>query len=214
MSKKYVDKNGLQYALKSLGNVLKLELGKKVDKVQGKGLSTNDLTDELKQKILDAGSSSFNGTYNALIGKPTIEGKTLEGAMTLNGLGIASKSHTHTKTDIVDFPTNVSEFANDKKYQTEEEIKSAIGEAIGKISHFHFEKVVSLPEASGAKQNVIYLVPNGEHYKEYLFLGDKFEEIGDTQIDLSEYLKTSELIEVTNEEIDTIISEVKSTLTL
>lgn len=85
--KKYLDSNGLLY----VWSKIKALLGNKVDKVEGKGLSTNDLTDELKQKILDAGSSSFDGQYTSLIGKPSINGVELKsGANTLAELGIAS----------------------------------------------------------------------------------------------------------------------------
>lgn len=85
--KKYLDSNGLLY----VWSKIKALLGNKVDKVEGKGLSTNDLTDELKQKILNAGSSSFDGQYTSLIGKPSINGVELKsGANTLAELGIAS----------------------------------------------------------------------------------------------------------------------------
>lgn len=87
--KKYLDSNGLLY----VWSKIKALLGNKVDKVEGKGLSTNDLTDELKQKILDAGSSSFDGQYTSLIGKPSINGVELKsGANTLAELGIASSA--------------------------------------------------------------------------------------------------------------------------
>ena len=54
---KFVSKDNLLYFWLKI----KLLLTNKVDKVEGKGLSTNDLTDELKQKILNAGDSTFTG---------------------------------------------------------------------------------------------------------------------------------------------------------
>lgn len=42
----------------------------KVDKVAGKGLSTNDLTDELLAKVNASGTSNFSGSYNDLTDKP------------------------------------------------------------------------------------------------------------------------------------------------
>ena len=59
-----------------------------VRKEEGKWLSTNDLTDELLQKIQSAGTSNFDGDYNSLIGQPSINGITLEGNKTLEDLGI------------------------------------------------------------------------------------------------------------------------------
>ena len=65
---KFVSKDNLLYFWLKI----KLLLTNKVDKVEGKGLSTNDLTDELKQKILNAGDSTFTGVYSDLTGKPSI----------------------------------------------------------------------------------------------------------------------------------------------
>ena len=67
MASNFTGNNGLLYLLQKI----KLAFAGKVDKVDGKGLSTNDLTDELKQKILNAGDSSFSGNYSDLTGAPT-----------------------------------------------------------------------------------------------------------------------------------------------
>lgn len=65
---KIVTKENLLYVWQKI----KLKLSGKVDKVEGMGLSHNDLTDELKQKILTAGDSSFSGNYNDLTNKPDL----------------------------------------------------------------------------------------------------------------------------------------------
>lgn len=65
--KKFLDENGLLY----LKTILDGMFNGKVDKVEGKGLSTNDLTNELLEKINNAGDSSFSGNYNDLTNKPT-----------------------------------------------------------------------------------------------------------------------------------------------
>ncbi len=67
MASNFTGSNGLLYLLQKI----KLAFAGKVDKVDGKGLSTNDLTDELKQKILNAGDSSFSGNYSDLTDAPT-----------------------------------------------------------------------------------------------------------------------------------------------
>lgn len=64
----YLSKDNLLYVWQKI----KLKLANKVDKIEGKGLSTNDLTDELKQKILNAGDSSFSGNYEDLTNKPDL----------------------------------------------------------------------------------------------------------------------------------------------
>lgn len=74
-----------------------------VKKEEGKGLSTNDLTDELLQKIQSAGTSNFDGRYNSLIGQPQINGITLTGNKTLEDLGI-----TQAITDAIGNVTQIS----------------------------------------------------------------------------------------------------------
>ena len=54
--KKYLDQNGLLY----FWTKVKGFLDGKVDTVPGMGLSHNDLTDELVEKINNAGDSSFS----------------------------------------------------------------------------------------------------------------------------------------------------------
>lgn len=54
-----------------------------------KVLSDNNLTDELLQKIQNAGDSTFSGNYPDLIDKPAIDGTTLTKDSTAAGLGIA-----------------------------------------------------------------------------------------------------------------------------
>lgn len=73
---KIVTKENLLY----IWQKIKLKLSGKVDKVEGMGLSHNDLTDELKQKILTAGDSSFTGNYDDLTNKPdlTVFAKTTD----------------------------------------------------------------------------------------------------------------------------------------
>ena len=95
--KKYLDQNGLLY----FWTKVKGFLDKKVDKVEGMGLSHNDLTDELLQKINEAGSSSFTGAYADLTGKPSINGHELaSGNNTLATLGIQAAGDYATTTQL------------------------------------------------------------------------------------------------------------------
>ena len=68
-----------------------------VKQEEGKGLSKNDLTDELKAKILAAGDSSFTGNYDDLEGIPKLDGTEIKGTLTTEGLGIAKKSELPAK---------------------------------------------------------------------------------------------------------------------
>lgn len=124
--KKYLDLNGALYFKNKIKGYVDGIAAKKVDAVPGKGLSTNDLTDELKQKILDAGSSSFDGQYGSLIGKPKINNVELKGENSLTELGIQPAGNYALKTEIPTVPTKLSEFTNDSNFQTDTQVQQAI----------------------------------------------------------------------------------------
>lgn len=97
-------------------------------------------------------------------------------------------------------------------YQTASDVQSAINSALAGISGVSFSIVSSLP-ASG-ETGVFYLVSNsgsGDNvYDEYVWITDngtsKFEKIGTTAVDLSGYMQTSDMVAITNSEIDTIVA--------
>lgn len=130
--KKYLDQNGLLY----FWTKVKGFLGGKVDKVPGMGLSHNDLTDELLEKINDAGSSSFTGAYADLTGKPSINGHELaSGDNTLANLGIQAAGDYATTTQLnnkVDKVSGKGLSTND--YTTPEKTKLAGIEAGAEVN--------------------------------------------------------------------------------
>ena len=83
-------------------------------------------------------------------------------------------------------------------------VKSAVDTAIGGVSQFRFEVVAALPAAG--ETGIIYLVAHahgaGDAYDEYVWVGSAYEKIGNTDIDLSGYLLASDLVAITNAEID------------
>ena len=105
-------------------------------------------------------------------------------------------------------PTNNNQLTNGAGYQTASEVQTAINSAISGITGIDFQVVASLP-ATGIK-GVIYLVSNSgtgtNIYDEYIWVTNRFEKIGTTEIDLSNYYNTTNLLALTNQEIDTIIS--------
>ena len=85
--------------------------------------------------------------------------------------------------------------------------------AIADVSTFHAEIVEELPSAGAS--NILYLVAktsskSGNVYDEYLYIGGAWELIGSTGIDLSGYVKSSEMHALTNSEITAIIDQVWS----
>lgn len=94
-----------------------------------------------------------------------------------------------------------------KGYQTSEQVQSAINAALNGITGIDFQVVESLP--STGTIGTIYLVAKSTSgtnniYTEWIYVNSKWEQLGDTQVDLSGYLQTSSTI--TNTEIDTITS--------
>ena len=102
---------------------------------------------------------------------------------TINDLAAkADKSSTYTKT----------------------ETDNAIAAAIAGVTQIRFSIVQTLP-ATG-ENGVIFLVPNGSVYDEYIYVNNAFEKLGSTDADLSGYVQTSQLVEATEAEIDVILA--------
>lgn len=218
--KKYVDDNVLSH----IKMILKNKFQTKVDKVEGMGLSHNDLTDELLEKINNAGDSSFTGLYTDLTGKPQINGHELStGNNTLESLGIATK---------------VSQLQNDSKFQTDTEVNSKISTATADmatnagvqakiteaiidmatktyvaqlLANINKKEIVeSTTEMTDA--NIMYLIPNSgaedNIYDEYIIINGKPEKVGTTKVDLTNYLQTTDLVVITNEEVNQIFTDI------
>nr|DAG29620.1 MAG TPA: hypothetical protein [Caudoviricetes sp.] len=94
----------LSYFRQKLNGDIATSLNAKVDKELKTGsttaykvLSDNNLTDALLQKINDAGTSSFNGSYTKLTDKPSIEGhEVVSGDQTAASLGLATSGQITT----------------------------------------------------------------------------------------------------------------------
>lgn len=76
-----------------------------------------------------------------------------------------------------------------------------------------YDANTSLPTIEGGS-GYIYLVPiaggSNNAYKEYIFIDDNYECIGTTEVDLSGYMKSEDLVEFTTEEINAIWTSVFS----
>ena len=67
----------------------------KVDKVTGKGLSSNDYTDDAKAKVDSLAPVATSGSYNDLTNKPTIPAPVTE--QTVSGWGFTKNTGTYSK---------------------------------------------------------------------------------------------------------------------
>ena len=104
--------------------------------------------------------------------------------------------------------TSMSSSSTDTQYPSAKCVYDAIQDAIGSVTGLNFEVVQTLP-ASGTA-GTIYLVPNGgttpNIYDEYVWITNAFEKIGTTAVDLSGYVQKTEMVAITNAEIDTIVA--------
>jgi hypothetical protein len=107
-------------------------------------------------------------------------------------------------------------------YLTESQINTLITTALSGISVGLTPTVVAELPTTG-ESDKLYLVPNGSSgttntYDEFIWVADKYEKVGNTSIDLSNYVTTStlntelakkvdaaDLVAITNAEIDAIM---------
>ena len=224
MAIKHTGSNALTYIFTIVKQYVSSMVSGKVDKVDGKGLSTNDLTSTLKSNY-DKAYTHSQSTH-----APTNAQANVIESVKVNGTALSVSS----KAVNVTVPTKTSELTNDssfttmsavegkgyqtssqvnsivtgKGYQTASQVQTLINNAVSGITGIEFSVVSSLP-TTGAK-GVIYLVAHAhgtnDGYDEYIWLSDssKFEKIGNTDIDLSAYLKSSDVTELTNTEIQNL----------
>ena len=189
MAIKYLDNDGLLYLWGLIKAQVSNAAATKVDKESGKVLSSNDYTDDEKSKL-------GNVAAGAQVNK--IESIKVNGVV----------QDIKTKEVDITVPTDNASLDNGAGYQKAAEVQAAINEALSGITGIDFQIVSALP-ATGVK-GTIYLMAHshgtGDSYDEYIWLptSSKFEKIGNTDIDLSGYLKKTDMVAITNAEIDTI----------
>ena len=224
---------------------IKSALGNKVDKVSGKGLSTNDLTAALKTsydgavtdvanlKKVGAEKNTIvgvkvNGTAitpdssrNVDISVPTdaqigskIEGygyqtaAQVEKTVTDKGYQTADQVNTIVTGKGYQTASQVNTAITGKGYQTSQQVQAAINSALGSITGIDIQVVESLP-TTGTK-GVIYLVAHAhgdkDNYDEYVWIASSktYEKIGNTDVDLSGYVKSSEITVLTDKDLETM----------
>lgn len=140
-------------------------------------------------------------TYSST-GTTAVNGQAVKAAL---DAFVASPHFTGTPT-----APNATAGTNSSQIATTSFVNVAIANAVGQITGLSFEVVTSLPTTGSA--GVIYLIAHThgtlDIYDEYVWLASSstYEKIGTTDIDLSGYVQTSDLVAITNTEIDTIIA--------
>lgn len=200
MAIEYLDKSGLTLLISKI----KSALSGKVDVVSGKGLSTNDYTSAEKQKL----SGIANGAQVNVIESVKVNGTKLTPSSKAVDVTVPTKTSQLTNDSGYQSATSVESIITAKGYQTQSQVQSLINSAVGNITSIRYEKVTSLP-ATGSN-GVIYLVAHShgtqDIYDEYIWLSETktYEKIGNTDIDLSAYVKKSELTAITTNDLNTM----------
>lgn len=196
----YLDKSGLTLLISKI----KAALGGKVDVVSGKGLSTNDYTNAEKSKLSDIAS----GAQVNVIESVKVNGTKVEPSSKAVDISVPTKVSQLTNDSGYQSATSVESIITAKGYQTQSQVQSLINSAVGNITSIRYEKVTSLP-ATGSN-GVIYLLAHShgtqDIYDEYIWLSEAktYEKIGNTDIDLSAYVKKSELTAITTNDLNTM----------
>lgn len=200
MAIEYLDKSGLTLLISKI----KSALGGKVDVVSGKGLSTNDYTTAEKTKL----SGIASGAQANVIESVKVNGTKLTPSSKAVDISVPTKVSQLTNDSGFQTSTQVDSIVTGKGYQTQSQVQSLINSAVGNITSIRYEKVTSLP-ATGSN-GVIYLVAHShgtqDIYNEYIWLSETktYEKIGNTDIDLSAYVKKSELTAITTNDLNTM----------
>lgn len=210
----FLNKAGLQ----ALISKIKEGLNGKVDKVSGKGLSTNDLTNDLKSSY-DSAVSKVNGVASgAQVNK--IETVKVNGtALTIandKSVNVTVPTNNSSLTNGAGYQTaaNVRSIVTGYGYQTSSQVTSAINSAVGKITSFDQKIVESYDKlpATGVKGTFYFIAhshsDDNDAYDEYLWNPDssKYEKIGNTDVNLDGYVKTTDLTALGAADVNTLWS--------
>lgn len=143
---------------------------------------------------------------------PTVNDATL--TIKRNGVDVGTFTANASQNKEIDItvPTNTNQLTNGAGFQNESQVNALIANAVADITSFEYQIVASLP-ATGEK-GVIYLVSNNgpapNVYDEYIWISSgssgSFEKIGTTAVDLSGYWSKTELVAITNAEIDAVVA--------
>lgn len=180
-------------------------------------VEVDNLTDNVNKIALNVDENT-NDINTLEQNYTTLRNEVLEQEETLNHLD-------DTKADKTSIPTKNSQLENDSNYATKSEIpdvsefikktvddlvnyykksetytQSEVNQLIGAIKTISMKVVPERPETGEA--NIIYLVPSSKAtieniYEEWIYVDNKWELIGSTQVDLTNYY--------TKEEINTLL---------
>ena len=149
---------------------------------------------KLMKWYTDLSVVAWSGAYSDLSGTPTIPDNNKD---LTNGAGYQTEA-------------NVKALIEAYGYQTASAVQTIINKSLSGITSIDFVITDTLP-TTGVK-GTFYFVANGDSdnddvYIEYVWVNGKFEELGPRKIDLSGYLKTSDVSIASNDTINAMFTE-------
>lgn len=102
------DTTTLEGLLTNLKTEIDSKLSNKVDKVSGKGLSTNDYTTAEKDKLNSIEAGAQKNTVTGIKGNTESSYRTGNVNLTSANIGAAAASHTHAISEVTDLQTTLS----------------------------------------------------------------------------------------------------------
>ena len=168
---------------------------------QGSGDMLTDVYDQNKNGIVDNAEKVNNHTVEKDVPANAVFTDTVYDDTEVRSL-------INAKPNFSDIPTKVSDLTNDSGFidntvnnltnyylKNETYTKAEINNLIAQIPGFNVEVVQTLP-VSDIDPHTIYLVPKtgstGDIYDEYLYINNSWELIGNTAVDLTNYVKKTD----------------------
>lgn len=194
-NKKFLDNNGLLYFWQKIVNAFVKKDGSKV-------LSDNNYTTAEKEKLAELNNYTLpEASANTLGGVKVGAGLEINsGVLSATGGGTADSVDW---SNVQNKPTNLSQFTNDSGFQTANDVQSAINSAVS--SAYKYKGSVANQEALPQSPEVGDVYNLEDTGANVAWDGTKWDNLGMT-IDLTGYIQESDLVAITNQEIDTIVA--------
>ena len=158
----------------------------------------NNYTTAEKEKLSDIAAGAevnVNADWDATSGDAQILNKPTKVSDFTNDAGYLTTETDPTVPAWAKAAQKPSYTAAEVGATTEQEVSSMIAEAIGQINSFDMAVVQALP-TQDISTHTIYLVPKtgetNDVYDEYVYINDAWEMVGNTQIDLSNYVQKTD----------------------
>ena len=171
-----VKSGGIFSTFAALRSAISQQMSLKVDKISGKGLSTNDYTTDEKTKL--SGIES-NAEVN-IIGEIVVNGTPLVPVNKSVAINILTKS----VDDLVNYYTKTQTYT-----------KEEVNDLVNSVSSLTLDIVSALP-TEDISTTTIYLLPvtgATNVYMQYAYINNEWAQLGTTQVDLTNYYTKAQI---------------------